>query len=74
VVTTTDSGGVLEFVEDGVNGFVCPPDGLKALGARLDHLYRDRAAARSLGEAGSRKVREIGWDRTIEALTGQTTA
>src|SRR5690606_35168034 len=26
VVTTADSGGVLEFVADGVNGFVCAPD------------------------------------------------
>src|SRR6185436_6256519 len=25
VVTTADSGGVLEFVEDGRNGYVCPP-------------------------------------------------
>ncbi|HYN22198.1 MAG TPA: glycosyltransferase family 4 protein [Thermoanaerobaculia bacterium] len=72
VVTTADSGGVLEFVEDGVNGFVCPPEGLKALGARLDHLYRDRAAARTLGLVGFQKVREIGWDRTIEALIGQS--
>jgi glycosyltransferase involved in cell wall biosynthesis len=69
VITTADAGGVLEFVEDGVNGFICPPDDARAIGARLDLLYRDREKARALGEAGSQKVREISWDGTIDALT-----
>lgn len=69
VVTTADAGGVLEFVEDGVNGFVCPPDAPKEIGARFDILYKDREKARALGEAGQRKVREITWDRVIGTLT-----
>ncbi|HEX9941329.1 MAG TPA: glycosyltransferase family 4 protein [Thermoanaerobaculia bacterium] len=70
VITTADSGGVLEFVEDGVNGFVCSPDSPRDLGARIDALYKDREKARSLGLAGQRKVREVTWDRVIEKLTG----
>ena len=70
VVTTADAGGVLEFVEDGVNGFVCPPDSPREIGARLDALWRDRERARTLGLAGQRKVREITWDTVIERLTG----
>lgn len=69
VVTTTDAGGVLEFVEDGLNGYVCSPDAPKEIGARFDNLFRDREQARALGEAGQRKVREITWDRVIETLT-----
>jgi glycosyltransferase involved in cell wall biosynthesis len=70
VVTTADAGGVLEFVEDGVNGFVCPPDSPREIGARIDDLFRDRERARALGLAGQSKVREITWDRVIERLTG----
>ena len=70
VVTTTDAGGVLEFVEDGLNGHVCPPDAPKEIAARLDRLYRDREAARQLGEAGKRRVVGIEWDGVIEKLLG----
>lgn len=70
VVTTADAGGVLEFVEDGVNGFVCPADSPREIGARLDALWRDRERARALGLAGQRKVREITWDAVIGRLTG----
>lgn len=69
VVTTADAGGVLEFVEDGANGFVCPPDAPREVAARLDRLYRDREAARALGEAGRKKVAGITWDAVIERLT-----
>jgi glycosyltransferase involved in cell wall biosynthesis len=69
VVTTADSGGVLEFVEDGVNGFVCSPDAPREIGARLDRLYRDRRLARALGAAGQSRVQAIGWDQVIAKLT-----
>ena len=72
VVTTEDAGGVLEFVEDGVNGFVCPADSPREIGARIDALYRDRERARTMGLAGQAKVREITWDRVIARLTGYT--
>jgi glycosyltransferase involved in cell wall biosynthesis len=70
VVTTADAGGVLEFVEDGVNGFVCPPDSPSDVGARLDRLFRERQEARAMGAAGQARVRTIGWDQVIASLTG----
>jgi glycosyltransferase involved in cell wall biosynthesis len=69
VVTTADAGGVLEFVEDGVDGFVCAPDAPREIGARLDRLFRDRREARALGAAGQARVKAIGWDRVIARLT-----
>jgi len=72
VITTADAGGVLEFVEDGVNGFIGPPDSPRELGARIDALYKDREKARSMGAAGQRRVREVTWDRVIERLVGAT--
>ena len=52
VITATDSGGPIEFVVDGVNGFVCEP---AARGARRRDQPARRAIARraaALGDAG----------------------
>ncbi|HEX9442309.1 MAG TPA: glycosyltransferase family 4 protein [Roseiflexaceae bacterium] len=67
VVTTTDSGGVLEFVEDGANGFVVEPEP-SAIAARLDALHADAGLAARLGAAGPARVAKITWERVVEAL------
>ncbi len=72
VITTSDSGGVLEFVEDGVNGFIGSSDSPRELGARIDALYKDREKARAMGLAGQRRVREVTWDRVVERLVGES--
>jgi glycosyltransferase involved in cell wall biosynthesis len=69
VVTTADAGGVLEFVEDGVNGFVCAADSPREIAARLDRLFRERREARAMGAAGQARVSAIGWDQVVAKLT-----
>jgi len=69
VLTLADSGGVLEFVDDGKTGYICPPDTPAALAARLDALYADRATARALGEAAHERTTAIAWDPVIAELT-----
>lgn len=74
VVTTADAGGVLEFVEDGVDGYVCAAGGTgsstapREIAARLDRLFEDRDEAARLGRAGRERVAAIGWDRVVERL------
>jgi glycosyltransferase involved in cell wall biosynthesis len=68
VVTATDSGGPLEFVEDGLNGLVSEPRP-EALGDTLNRLAADRAFAARLGEAGFDRARTITWDGVVEKLT-----
>lgn len=68
VVTCADSGGVLELVEDGVNGFVCDPGSPRAIAERIDRLHRDRALAAAMGERGRTAAAAIGWDRVIAGL------
>jgi glycosyltransferase involved in cell wall biosynthesis len=68
VVTCADSGGVLEFVTDGETGLVCPPGSPRAVAERLDRLWADPGLAAELGRRGAAAVREIGWDRVVEAL------
>jgi glycosyltransferase involved in cell wall biosynthesis len=67
VITTTDSGGPNEFVVDGVNGYVCPPDAL-AIGEAIARLHANRAQARAFGEAGYERARTITWTGVIEKL------
>jgi glycosyltransferase involved in cell wall biosynthesis len=69
VVTTSDGGGTLELVVDGLNGFVSKPDPV-SLAACFDQLWEDRELARRLGEAGERRVDELGinWPSTVERL------
>jgi glycosyltransferase involved in cell wall biosynthesis len=69
VITATDSGGTLEFVRDGVNGFVCAPDAA-ALATAIDRIGGDRALAERLGRAGQSVARTITWDGVIEQLLG----
>ncbi|MFI5182754.1 MAG: glycosyltransferase family 4 protein [Vicinamibacteria bacterium] len=69
VVTTTDAGGPLEFVDDGVNGVVTAPDP-DAIAAGIDRLWEaPEGRLREMGEAGRARVREITWDRVIDRLT-----
>jgi glycosyltransferase involved in cell wall biosynthesis len=67
VVTTTDAGGPLEFVDDGVTGLVASPDA-DAIGAAMSRLAQDRRLAQSLGDAGYDRARAITWDGVVERL------
>lgn len=71
VLTTTDSGGVLELVEDGRNGLVCEPSA-RALAAAMDRLWTDRAETARMGRENAARLRElrIDWGRVAEALGG----
>jgi glycosyltransferase involved in cell wall biosynthesis len=67
VITTEDAGGVLEFVENGVNGYVLPP-AAAPIAERLDTLMADAALAERLGRAGQPRVRDITWAQVVQAL------
>ena len=67
VVTTTDAGGPLEFVEDGVTGAVVDPTP-EALGAAIARLAPNRTNAQSLGDAGFERARAITWDGVVDRL------
>jgi glycosyltransferase involved in cell wall biosynthesis len=71
VITTTDSGGPPELIRDGENGFIVAPEP-EAIARVMDRLYNDRALAQRMGEAGLRRISELGitWDNTIARLLG----
>ena len=68
VVTCNDSGGVLEFVSDGVCGTVSPPIP-EAIGEGIQTLWDDKVKCRQYGLAGYERVKHIKWDNVIAKLT-----
>ncbi|MDX6200707.1 MAG: hypothetical protein QOJ83_207 [Frankiales bacterium] len=67
VITAKDSGGVLEWVEDGVNGFIT--DGTpEAIGAAVDKLAADPELAARMGAAGHDRVAGMSWRPVVEKL------
>jgi glycosyltransferase involved in cell wall biosynthesis len=72
VLTVADAGGALEFVRDGVEGYVTEPDPA-ALGAAFDRLYEDRALAERMGSASFGRRAELGidWEHVVARLVGE---
>lgn len=67
VITARDSGGTLEFVVDGTNGYVCAPTP-DALAAAVNRLAADAALAAALGERGHAVAAAITWDNVVNRL------
>ena len=70
VVTARDSGGTLEFVVDGTNGYVCDPEP-ESLADAFGRLAADRGSAGALGDAGYERARLVTWTGVVEQLVGE---
>ena len=69
VVTARDSGGPLEFVENGVNGAVVNPTP-DEVAAAVNRYAANRRLAAAHGDAGRVRALAITWDGVIEKLVG----
>lgn len=70
VITAGDAGGVLEWVEDGVNGIVT--DGSpEAVGAAIDRLAADPGLCDRMGAAGAARVADLAWGPVVRRLLGE---
>ena len=72
LITTNDSGGVLEFARDGENGLILEPRP-DAISAGINSLLADRERAAAMGQAGrqfieSEGLMEQGWEKVIKGL------
>ena len=69
ILTVTDAGGVLEFVQHGLSGLVASPEPAE-VGAAMDRLFNARRESRRMGEGASQRIGElrISWSSTIVAL------
>jgi glycosyltransferase involved in cell wall biosynthesis len=69
VITTTDAGGPLEFVEHDTSGLISEP-AAEAVAAGINRLAADKALAARLGGAGYDRARLVTWEGVIEKLVG----
>lgn len=68
-VVASRFGGFAEVVQDGVTGFLVPPQDSAALARVLRELLADPERRRRMGEAGPRWVREhFHWERVAERV------
>jgi len=70
VITAFDSGGPLEFVEDGQSGIVIRSTDEKELAQKSEELFFDKDKCRKYGRTGHDKVKNINWDTVIKTLIG----
>ena len=69
VITHRDSGGPLEFVKNGENGYVTAPDP-QEIASALDELYCNKTKGAKMGQAGRELLEQIhlDWNTAIERL------
>jgi len=69
LITCTDSGGPLEFVEPGATGLVVDPT-VRALAEAMDRLWENRVEAGKMGQAARERYAgmRISWDSVVQAL------
>jgi glycosyltransferase involved in cell wall biosynthesis len=68
-VIAFDAGGIRDWLKDGENGRLVPWSDLDAYASAVDSLLRDKALARTMGEAGRVRVnRDYDFNEYIERL------
>lgn len=67
LLTFSDSGGVVEFVEEGVTGLVCEPS-IPKLTKNIDYLSENEALCKEMGKNAKKVVANITWKNCIERL------
>jgi glycosyltransferase involved in cell wall biosynthesis len=69
VVTCTDSGGPLEFIQDWETGLIAEPTP-ESLALAMDTLWRDRAQAVALGKMAQVRYQDLGisWQKVVRTL------
>lgn len=69
VITARDSGGPLEFISDGINGYVVDAEA-KAIADKIDALAGDVKLAKVLGKNSKEKLKSmnITWQHVVEEL------
>lgn len=68
-VLVPDSGGVLDFVENGISGLFFDSEDPDSLPEAVQHLLNDPASAAQMGKAGRVRAEAMNWDTlNVEAV------
>ncbi|OOM73840.1 glycosyltransferase family 4 protein [Clostridium sp. BL-8] len=67
VITCSDGGGYMEFIEDGKNGFIVEPTG-EAIAEKIKYLNDNRDVLEVMSKNAYEFSRKYNWNITIEKL------
>ncbi len=67
-VIAPNKGGVIENIEDGINGFLYHPGDQADFLQKLTRLIQDKELRESMGQYGTKCVTDYSWDCTIANL------
>lgn len=69
VLSCTDSGGTVEFIDDNLTGFFAAPDP-KDIAKKMDQFYQNKEISIQMGKKAREEIirRNITWDETIRRL------
>lgn len=68
VITSFDSGGPLEFIEDEKNGIILKFLEERKVAERIEKLFFDKEKCQTFGIEGYKKVKDINWENVIDTL------
>jgi 2-deoxystreptamine N-acetyl-D-glucosaminyltransferase/2-deoxystreptamine glucosyltransferase len=67
-VVASETGGIPEVIEDGVNGMLVAPGEPEALARAIDRLLADRGLARRLSERAKERAKDYDWEVLAERV------
>jgi glycosyltransferase involved in cell wall biosynthesis len=67
-IVATDSGGIRDYVENGVTGLLSPPKDPKSLAENLCRVLDSEDLRVRLALAGKKRVTELSWERSTDLL------
>jgi glycogen(starch) synthase len=67
-IVASQTGGIPEVIEDGVNGMLVPPGDPEALARAIDRLLADRDLARRLSEGARERGKDYDWEVLAERV------
>jgi len=67
-VVAPKSGGVVDLVDDGITGYLYPPEDRRIFLKRVKQLTGDLDRARKMGKAGRKKAEHYAWEATLDPL------
>jgi glycosyltransferase involved in cell wall biosynthesis len=80
IISTSAAGEIRDRIEEGINGYVVPPEDSDALAARMLHLAENPALRERMGHASALRIRDQtpqkwaeDFERIVQHLVGQDT-
>lgn len=73
-IVSTDTGGIREYVQDGVTGLLSPPKEAEALANNLCFLLENEQIRERLAVAANAAVQKLNWEHSTDRLESFMTA